>query len=121
MFLMRISFVTDILEKAISLDVFQSEGFPITIPVSGNDSVNNMTTLVNRLNTDYGSKINAMGYTASTVQQFDNQTLFPIKNGGQLKGGIFLPSSAVSTSYAPVFLINTRSPDTPLLLPTLFA
>lgn len=120
MFLMRISFVTDPPDQTINLDIFKSEGLPLAFPVSGNDTAGNITTIVNRLNTDFSGKLSAAQYSSASVQAFDNNTLFPQKHAGQLKGGLFLSNTASTLNYLPYFLLNTRSQTTPLLFPTLY-
>jgi len=45
--------------------------------------------------------------------------VFPLKNGGTLKAGVFLTTSPAPAMYSYYALINTRSPSVPLLVPTM--
>lgn len=122
MFLMRISFIKDMVEQPITLNIFRKEGaLPLTIPVSGNDSVGNVSAIANQLANDFAPNVSITHGLSSTIEQFDNDTVFPLKNGGWLKAGIFLPTSSLTGRFTPIFLVNTRSPSVPLLLPTMFA
>lgn len=73
------------------------------------------------MNGDYAGKISVKQYAATNVKAFDNDTLFPMKKRGELKGGLYLASPSATNQYIPYFLINTRSVTTPLLFPTIFA
>ena len=119
MFLMRISFIKDSPEQTVSFDLFKSEGLPLTFPIGGVDP--NVSQLIYQVQHQFTSSLNVLQNTTPTsVQQFDTEVLFPIKNKGALKAGVFLetPPGWLPLTYNYTALINTRSSSLPLLVPT---
>lgn len=57
----------------------------------------------------------------ATVENFDTNIVFPQKQGGKLKAGVFLSNSGIPNLYKYNALINTKSPSTVLLIPNAVA
>lgn len=118
MFLMRISFIKDSPEQNVNFDLFKSEGLPLTIPFGGNDT--NLSQLITQVQSQFSGSVNVLqNSTPTTVEVFDTETLFPIKNKGQLKAGVYLSTSPAPKMYYYYVLMNTRSPSIPLLIPNM--
>lgn len=124
MFLLQISFISDLGAQAISPSLYTSESNPVSIPI-GSDVSATATTYESTLtsNPTYGSIISVnKDTTSTTAATFDQNFLFPIKlTTPKIKGGIFFNDATTSsglatTQYGFTTLVNTKTPTSPFVL-----
>ena len=78
MFLLRISFITDLSPRTLTVGTYLGEQNPVVVPI-GSNSQNFSDSIQSAINQGYNNSVNVLQNNTIDVTQFDEQFLFPLK------------------------------------------